>query len=439
MSTLSSRVLVRQWLPLAFTWIMMSIEGPFLAAVIARLIDPKENLAAYGVAFSFALIVEAPIIMMLSAATAIVKDELSLTRLRRFAFALNGLVTVGMFVLILPPVFETLAIRIIGLDPEVARLAHVTTAVLLPWPAAIGFRRFYQGILISRRLSRYVFYGTILRLATMAGTALILAATTSLSGAPVGGLALSTAVVLEALMSRLLSARTLREVRSLPTQSDPSTLTWPALTRFYLPLALTSVMAMGVQPMITFFIGQSRMALESLAVLPVINGLVFIFRSFGLSFQEVAIANLGAEGEGLPLIRRFTTLLALGAAGGLTLIAFSPLGPLWLETVSGLPSDLASFALLPLRIQCLIPAASVVLAYQHAVLVHARTTTPITWGTGIEVAGILLVLLLAIPLFDLSGAVAVAIALLVGRGAANGFLGRVTGRVKGEGCMMKDE
>ena len=51
---------------MAATWLMMSVEGPFLAAVIARLPLPKFNLAAYGVAFSFALIVEAPIIMLMS-------------------------------------------------------------------------------------------------------------------------------------------------------------------------------------------------------------------------------------------------------------------------------------------------------------------------------------------------------------------------------------
>jgi hypothetical protein len=44
------------WMPLAATWLMMSVEGPFLAAVIARLAEPKYNLAAYGVAFSFSQI-----------------------------------------------------------------------------------------------------------------------------------------------------------------------------------------------------------------------------------------------------------------------------------------------------------------------------------------------------------------------------------------------
>jgi hypothetical protein len=54
----------RFWLPLAATWLMMAVEGPFLAAVIARLAEPTYNLAAYGVAFSLALVLEAPVIML---------------------------------------------------------------------------------------------------------------------------------------------------------------------------------------------------------------------------------------------------------------------------------------------------------------------------------------------------------------------------------------
>ena len=62
-SQLTTKKIFIFWLPLAVTWIMMSIEGPFLSALIARLNEPKYNLAAYGVAFAFALIIEAPVIM----------------------------------------------------------------------------------------------------------------------------------------------------------------------------------------------------------------------------------------------------------------------------------------------------------------------------------------------------------------------------------------
>ena len=102
----------RFWLPLAATWLMMAVEGPFLAAVIARLAEPVYNLAAYGVAFSLALVVEAPVIMLMSAATALARNRLSYVRLRTFTHLLNAGVTVAIDVVqqpvepFLPPVGE---------------------------------------------------------------------------------------------------------------------------------------------------------------------------------------------------------------------------------------------------------------------------------------------------------------------------------------------
>ena len=54
---------------------MMATEGPFLVAIIARLPDPTFNLAAYGVAFALAILIEAPVIMLMSAATSLVRDR----------------------------------------------------------------------------------------------------------------------------------------------------------------------------------------------------------------------------------------------------------------------------------------------------------------------------------------------------------------------------
>ena len=93
---LRQRDLFRFWLPLAATWVMMGVEGPFLAALIARLSEPVYNLAAHGVAFAVAIIVEAPVIMMLGAATALVDGRVSFLRLRRFTLWLNVATTLDL-------------------------------------------------------------------------------------------------------------------------------------------------------------------------------------------------------------------------------------------------------------------------------------------------------------------------------------------------------
>jgi len=411
------------WVPLAATWLMMASEGPFLAAVIARLADPKYNLAAYGVAFSLGVLVEAPIIMIMSASTALVKDRDSFIRLRNFTYTLNLILTLVMVLILIPSVFDFLALKLIKLPPEVARLTHLATLFLIPWPAMIGFRRFYQGILIRSGLTRRVAYGTVVRLTTMTGTALACFFVGHFDGAVVGTLSLSVGVTVEALASRIMVAGSINKLNSISgLEKGNKPLSYRYITQFYFPLAMTSVLALGVQPFVIFFMGQSRMPLESLAVLPVIYSLVFIFRSVGLSFQEVGIALLGNNNENRKILERFASILAAVVFVTLFVVAFSPLAHIWFQKISGLSLELSRFSLLPTRILALIPVLTVLISYQRAFLVNSGNTKPITVATAIEVSVIVILLLITVQKLHMVGAVSAAIALVIGRLMANAYL-----------------
>ena len=209
---------------------------------------------------------------------------------------------------------------------------------------------------------------------------------TSLPGVHVGALALSVGVVCEAAASRMMTHRLVPELLGRPRAPEGMAgLSMSAITRFYTPLALTTLMALSIQPMVTFFMGQARFPLESLAVLPVIDGLTFIFRAIGLSYLEVAIALLGDRREHFARLRNFAAALAVGACGGLSAIVLTPLAEVWFQTVSGLSLTLTAFALLPAQIMAPFPILSVTLHTQRAVLVHAHRTRPITTATVAEV------------------------------------------------------
>ncbi len=419
--------LFRFWVPLQATWLMMALEGPFLAAVIARLPDPKFNLAAYGVAFALAILVEAPVIMMMSASTALVDTAGNYRRLRNFMWMLNIGITVVMLVLLLTPLWDLLVYRGMGLNREVGHLAWVAMLIMLPWPAAIGYRRFYQGLLIRSGRTRRVAWGTMVRLVAMAITAVVCWQFTDMAGTWVGAAALSAGVMAEAIASRFMVHATVRDLLAAadPTDTPQS---YGAIWSFYLPLALTSTISLAVQPMVTFFMGQARFSLESLAVLPVINSLVFIFRTPGLSFQETAITMLGRSWDNYPVVRRFALILGGAASLCLALIALTPLVDVWLLKVSGLTPELAGFARLPIRILVLMPILSVWLSMQRALCVSTRHTGPITWASALEVASILAVLFVAIKLGNWVGATAAAAAFMAGRVASNTFLIGRTGR-----------
>ena len=418
---LTQKSILAFWIPLAATWLMMSIEGPYLSALIARLAEPKFNLAAYGIAFSLALIIEAPVIMMMSASTALVKDYHSFRQLRKFNYILSLSLTAGMILLSLPQIFYFVTEDLIGLPREVSYLTHLAVMILIPWPGAIGYRRFYQGILIRNNLTRLVAYGTIIRLISMSITAFILYKFTDVPGVVVGASALSTAVICEAIASKLMVKKFLVKLKSLASETQ-SNLTIKEIIKFYYPLALTSLLTLGIQPFVTFFIGQSRMPLESFAVMPVVTSFVFIFRGLGLSYQEVVVALIGDNMSGFDQLKKFGIKLAAILAGALILISFTPLAEIWFRDVSGLSESLTEFAKLPLMIMSFFPALTVLISFQRAVLVKGNDTKQITYGTAIEFVGIIIVVAICIKYFSLVGAVAATIAFVLGRMAACGYL-----------------
>ena len=396
---------------------MMSAEGPFLSALIARLDEPEYNLAAYGVAFAFALIIEAPVIMMMSASTALVKDYYSFIRLKRFTYVLSGGLTLLMLIMIIPALFYFITEDLIGLPAEVAGLTHIATIILLPWPGAIGYRRFCQGILIRNNMTRRVAYGTVVRLTTMSFTAVLFFTYLDVPGVVVGASALSIAVVAEAIASRLMTAGVIKKIGQIPSSDEK--ITYREIFSFYYPLALTSLLSMGVQPLVTFFVGKSRMALESLAVLPVITSFVFIFRAFGLSYQEVIIAKMDKDKFNFIPLRNYAFILAGILSSVLFIISFSPLSDFWFENVSGLSKALSDFSKVPLQIMVIIPALTVWISFQRAMLVNGKNTKLITLGTAIEIVIITIVMYTTVNIFSLTGAIAATTSFIIGRLSAN--------------------
>ena len=418
------------WGPLALTWLMMALEQPILIAFIARLSEAKLNLAAFGIAGSFAMIIEAPVIMLMSASTALVTGRHSYRKLRRFTDILNLGVTGIQLLVLIPPVFRFIVINLMGVPEEVARLAHIALLIFLPWAASIGYRRFYQGILIRNNLTRRVTYGTLVRLTVIVTVGVILYSA-GVKGAYVGAGAMSLAVFAEAIATRIMASGTLKTILEREDTENGS-LGLRKISKFYYPLAITSLLSLGVHPFVTFFLGRSYMAVESLAVLPVVSSLVFIFRSLGLSYQEVNIALIGNQRQNYRPLRNYAVYMGAAVTILITILAFTPLADLWFVNVSGLSQELADMSYLPLKIMILLPALTVLLNYQRSLLLINRTTGPISAATAIELISIIAILLVCTVFLNMTGVVAASIAFTVGKGISTLYLlPRQTATVRG--------
>ena len=189
------------WMPLALVWLMMGIEQPGIAAVITRLPEIKHNLAAFGLTFALSLIIEGPIIQLLSAANVLARDKQSYTRLLHFTHISGWLLSLLHFIIAVTPIFDIIVTGIIGAPQEILELTRSTFLIMSPWTVAIAYRRLWQGILIGYGHTGIIPLTMISRLVAIILTLSIGYAFPVLSGANLGALALTNGVVAGAIVT----------------------------------------------------------------------------------------------------------------------------------------------------------------------------------------------------------------------------------------------
>jgi len=392
--TLSIQNIFKTWWPLAASWFFMSLEITAVSAVIARLANPEINLAAYGgIVSPVAIIVESPIIMLLSASTALSKDWALYRQLRRYMLWLAAAVTAVHILVTFTPLYYFITRDLIGAPEEIIEPARIGLAIMLPWSGAIAYRRFNQGVMIRFGHSDAVAMGTTVRLMA---NALVLASAYfygQVSGVVAGAAAQALGVTCEAIYVGLRVRPVLaRQVRHAPP-AEPLTL--KAFSNFYIPLALTSLLTFIWQPIGSAGLSRMPAPIDSLAVWPVLSGLIFMLRSLGMALNEVVVAMLDRTGS-FRSLQRFTRSLSLVLGAASIVIAATPLSMFWFNRVSALSLPLSGIARVGFLLS--IPVASLVTlqSWYQGLILHGRNTRGIPESVAIFLVTAILTLSLGV-------------------------------------------
>ena len=399
----------------------MALEGPALNVVVARLVNPRIHLAAYGsLVFPLALLVEAPIIMLLAASTALCKDWDAYRKIRRFMHFASATLTVLHVLVVLTPLYGLLARGLLGVPEEIVEPGRIGLMVMLPWTWAIAYRRFNQGVLIRFGHAIAVGIGTAIRLTTNVCVLAVGFAIQSIPGTIVATSAIIVGVLSEAVYAGLRVRPVLRA--RLPKEASDGGLTYAAFFRFYVPLSLTSIVFLGARPILTAAISRMPNALDSLAVLPVITGLTFLLRSTGVAFSEVVIAHLETRGSARTL-RRFAFGLMSATTVAMLLVAATPLSRIWFGTITGLPENLIGLARTGLWFALLLPALSALQSWFQGIVLHSRRTRSITEAVLVYLFASTAILIAGIQWGTIAGASIGLLAMTIGELARAAWLG----------------
>ncbi len=419
-SSLSGTLVLRQWSPLALSWLFMTAELVIVVAVIARLDDPEVQLAAWGVVFAIATVIQSPATALLPASTALARDWPSFRRLRSFALAVLLTLTTLHALLVLTPLYDLLLLGAMGIPQEVVAAARWALVAMVPWSFGTGYRRFLQGAIIRAGFSAVVIWGTVVRLGVSVTLLVAGAALELLPGAQLAGSAIIVGVLAEMLFVRW------RAGVLLPRHLEPggeasATLSPRRFAAFYSPLVVMTLLSMLVQTLVTAVLGRMPRPLESLAVWPAVFGFLVLWQSPALAYTEVVISLLQRPGA-VATLRRFTWWLAGLVSLGLAAAVATPLAGFWYRGVMGLPATLVELAIFATALALALPGLRVLHSWFQGVIVAGERTRGIFESVVVFLAVVALVLALGVAWGGAPGVYVGTVATLLGMAAQTAWL-----------------
>jgi hypothetical protein len=405
-------VLFWLWLPLALSFTLMMLESPITNAALARFAEPSVQIAGFGVALGLSLLIESPVIMLLATAIALVHGRESFFAVLRFVLTLIASLTLLTALIAFTPLYDLIALRLLGLPVRVAEAGRGAMQVMLFWTAAIGWRRFLQGVLVRYGKAQFVTWGTAIRLATITAVAVGLLWWNGLPGAIAGAWVVMAGVLVEAAVATLFALPVLRE-RVLPHHEATSPPTQRAIGRFHLPLAGTTLLTLLVHPLTAAALARLPQPELAIAAWQVVFGSLLAVRSWGFALQEASVAALQQHISERALFA-FTHKVALGTTLALVLLSFTPLAWLLTERLLALTAELASPVVYGFRMCLLLPALTAYGSTLRGIRIFAKQTAVVYWGMAVNLLVNALGLAAGVMLVRALGAQSVEVSLLVG-------------------------
>jgi Na+-driven multidrug efflux pump len=409
------RQMLTLWLPLAASIVMMVLEPSTINIALGRTADPELALAAYGVAFSLALLVEAPIIMLLDASVARSSDRSAFVVMRRFTLGLGLIVTAIGLVVSLTPLYGLIVEDLMNIPADVAARARPTMQILSFWSLPIAWRRAHQGVLIRARRTAVITVATGVRLVSLAGGLFGGLLLMPDRGAIVAGLAMVFSVTVEALVVTLATRPILRSdsFQVCASERGEPALTMQELWRFYRPLAVSTILRQTTRPVLNAGIAAAEMARASLAAWPVTWGFTILIAGPAWSLQQLTTA-LAVDEVAYRRVRTFS--LTLSAVFGLLLglVAFTPLYGLVMGGIYNLSPELQDLARPAMQLMVFYPLLMGAQALLRGVLIRSGCTGAVRAAMTANVLVLAGSILVGIIVLSPTGVVLASIATLTG-------------------------
>ncbi|MFO7635921.1 MAG: hypothetical protein R6W96_01270 [Clostridia bacterium] len=171
---LTDRCILRFYAPLALTGIIHTVAMPIINAGLGRTVSPEIAISAFAVAWGLGMIFLSPAMMFHQVPLNYIgyEDNANNRDVRRFAIVLTVSMTLIMAAIAFTDLGYLLMTRTIGVTQEIGEKAMDVLKIMVFIPVLIISREYFWGILMKRRLTRFLgkgkfIYATVLTISVV--------------------------------------------------------------------------------------------------------------------------------------------------------------------------------------------------------------------------------------------------------------------------------
>jgi hypothetical protein len=346
-SGLKLRELYTLFVPLAFSGAFFPVARPVINAALARTDSPELALAADSVALSVAMPLVSPLFGLRQIITALCVDRDMIGRLARLVWYLGGVATLVLLVLSVPSVYLWVTDRVLGIPEEISRLGPPAMLLLATSPLLLIGRGYYQSILV--RFGKAIPIG-VGAFGYLVGCSVVVFAAVLWFDLP-GAVAAALAVLGGNVVYLLIVWPPTRSMYTgdpprIPRRDDsfaPQKRSMRYILSLYHPLAVSMVLAAGVEPVVQGAMAHSSGVRSSLAAYSVCASIVWLARTNLWNTQQVVIARVKGQASYV-VVRRFVTSLGLGTTVVMTVGLVPVVGEVLFGGLIGLEGQVLEYA-----------------------------------------------------------------------------------------------
>lgn len=381
------------FLPLGLSAILVNISHLIIQSTLARAPSPELVIASFTVAMSIFGVTERPAVLLRQTCSALVRDQLSFRSMSKVAFYLIiGIVTLGLFIAY-SPLGEWIFLYLLGVEKEMLVPIMKSYQILMFVSIFSGIRCLFQGVIIINLRTKWLTIGMVIRLAGMYLLSMYFIQTNQVHGAYIGAIIFLGGMAIEAAVA-FFEGRSL--IKKLPVKiKEHPYHTKKSIFQFYRPLLYSSFIAVIVGPAINAMLGKTsdiQLAIASYAIALSLTQLVTSFFSY---IHQIVLNFYSIDKQ---KVYRFTILLSLIPALLVGLLAYTAIGPWFMQNVMGIQANLMEASIKALRVFMIMSLVFPWLDFCNGLIMLKGQTKSMVWSQAANVCVTLTTLFICISI-----------------------------------------